>query len=292
MIKLKDLITELAWVDKTFKQVHLLNIPISIPIMKKVIGDVTVSAFHMTELDYVVNGNVKKSIGTKKSLSTFTAITQHSDLARGKGIQTGGGILFHVEGKLLISANQDIGSGVDESGRRWLNVHLFDGLLGNIKGKWKLQQHMSKNKTWADLHEKAKAIGYVQDDGEFGTMTNKEKQQYIKIYIDEITKLMVKNKKTITDKFGTKALDTGPYNWFEWNETVVSNIKIKDVLVIQDNSDIYTWMNRGFNVKGVRTKLTRKDIDKYLKKVAKGATVWGGARDVISFVEDRGGTIE
>ena len=43
MIKLKDLITEIAWKDDTLMMAAKRKIPISAPIMKKVIGDVDVS---------------------------------------------------------------------------------------------------------------------------------------------------------------------------------------------------------------------------------------------------------
>jgi hypothetical protein len=297
MIKLKDLVnikllTEIAWVDKTIEQVKRFNIPISVPIMKKIIGGIPVSAFHMTELDYVVNNQVKKVIGKKKSLSTFTAITSHSAMAMGNGIQTSGGILFHLEGNMLVSSNQDIGSGVDESGRRWLGLETFSGLLKRIGGKLDLRNYISKNKTWSSLHDKVLSLNHVQDDGSMGEMTGAEKQQYIKIYIDEITKLLIASKDEITKKLGTKQMNTGKFSWFEWNETLVSNIKIKDVLVIQDNRDVLLWMDYGALVNGKRIQLTKKDINKHLKKLASGKIIWGGARDIPKFVKDRGGVIE
>ena len=40
MIKLKDLLMEVAWTNKTLNMAALRRIPISAPIMKKVLGDI------------------------------------------------------------------------------------------------------------------------------------------------------------------------------------------------------------------------------------------------------------
>ena len=107
MIKLKDLILEVAWKESTLDHVRHRNIPISAPIMKKVIGDIDVSSFHITDIKNV--GKLKSLVGSKKSISTFNAYgAEASELKHGIGIQTKGGILVSVEGKLLWFSTVDM----------------------------------------------------------------------------------------------------------------------------------------------------------------------------------------
>ena len=53
MIKLKDLIKEIAWKESTLDKVRNRYIPISVPIMKKVIGDINVTSFHITDIQNI-----------------------------------------------------------------------------------------------------------------------------------------------------------------------------------------------------------------------------------------------
>ena len=66
MIKLKDLLNEIAWKDDTLMLVAQRKIPISAPIMKKVIGDIDVNSFHITDIKNV--GKLKSLVGKKKSI--------------------------------------------------------------------------------------------------------------------------------------------------------------------------------------------------------------------------------
>ena len=68
MIKLKDLITEVAWERDTLDFAAMRKIPISAPIMKKVIGDIDVSSFHITDMQNV--SKLKSLVGQKKSISS------------------------------------------------------------------------------------------------------------------------------------------------------------------------------------------------------------------------------
>ena len=129
MIKLKDLLKEVAWKDDTLMMAAKRKIPISAPIMKKVIGDIDMSVFHVAE--HYDLPKLKSLVGKKKSLSTFTAVHITSDIARtGRGIQTDGGIIFQLEGKLLASSMGDIGSMPDKTGRRWLEGERFKEIFG------------------------------------------------------------------------------------------------------------------------------------------------------------------
>ena len=95
IIKLKDLLPEgVAHETKTLEQVWTGRIPIYPALMKKVIGDIPIESFHIT--DWLRAHGLQKLIGKKKSLSTFTALKRDSMQTTGKGIQTSGGIVFHL----------------------------------------------------------------------------------------------------------------------------------------------------------------------------------------------------
>ena len=82
MIKLKDLINEIAWKDDTLMLSARRKIPISSSIMKKVIGDIDVNSFHITDIKNV--DKLKSLVGKKKSISTFNAYgAEASELKHG-----------------------------------------------------------------------------------------------------------------------------------------------------------------------------------------------------------------
>ena len=159
-------------------------------------------------------------VGKKKSLSTFTHIWEGGPLAGGEGIKTEGGILFSLEGKLMASSFQDIMSAPDESGRRWLSSGNFEGMFG--LGNFDIEGHLDKNKTW-----KEKYSGLSMD---LDTLFNEEKAEYIKIYIDEVTKLMVKNKVKIKKAFGQK-ITKSPYGKRRYNSSGPCNSLTKSGFV-------------------------------------------------------------
>ena len=190
MIKLKDLLNEIAWKDDTLMMAAKRKIPISAPIMKKVIGDIDVSSFHITDIQNV--GKLKSLVGSKKSISTFNAYgAEASELKHGIGIKTKGGILVSVEGKLMSASVADIMSQPDESGRRWVSDSNLQKMLGL---DFNIESELSKNKIWKEKYS-------VLSLGQITALTNKEKAEYIKLYIDAATRLMMKHKASIKKKF-------------------------------------------------------------------------------------------
>ena len=285
MIKLKDLITEVAWEEKTLDHVRKFRVPISAPIMKKVIGDIDMSVFHVAE--HFDLRKLKSLVGKKKSLSTFTAVHITSDIARtGRGIQTDGGIIFQLEGKLLASSMGDIGSMPDKTGRRWLEGERFKEIFG-WKGRLQdsLLPHLHKNKEFKKLHDKLRLVQGFKFTGNPTTMTGKEKARFIKLYIDEITKLMIKNKAAIKKEFGQKVTSLSVDYSYAWNEMVVSNIKIKDALVVSDSHAIDSILN--YNTK---TK-SKEEIMKDVNGAISGKAIWGKKSDIPGFIKSRGGNI-
>jgi len=279
VIKLKDLITEVAWTNKTLNMAALRRIPISAPIMKKVLGDITVGSFHMTDATGV--DKIKSLVGKKKSLSTFTHTTKGGQLAGGGGIKTQGGILFSLEGKLMTSSFQDIMSAPDESGRRWLHSGNFEGMFG--LGDFDIEGHLGKNKTW-----KEKYSGSGLSLGQLTAMTGKDQAEYIKIYIDEVTKLMVKNKAKIKKAFGQKITKQPKGTIPHWNELIVSQIKLKDALLLTGTP----WLNDMMNFDPEDF----EKLEKKIKNIITGNLIisdgWAKNKSAFQkFVKSRGGIV-
>ena len=94
-------------------------------LMNSIIGKQKVSSFHVSDLARYKQ--LKKVIGKKKSISTFSHVGKGSGLDQAKGIQTMGGLAFHIEGFLLGRSWDDIMSAPDKTGRRWVNIEKVVG---------------------------------------------------------------------------------------------------------------------------------------------------------------------
>ena len=129
MIKLKDLLFEnVAHTQKSLQWVYHDYIPMTPKVMKQIMGDVPITTFHNLNPE-AVKKQLPKVIGKKKSISTFTADTE-GNLAKGSGVQTSGGVVLEVEGKVLVAGTEDLGSVPDESGRRWIHPNVFGKIVG------------------------------------------------------------------------------------------------------------------------------------------------------------------
>ena len=281
MIKLKDLLIEIAWKDDTLMLAAQRKIPISAPIMKKVIGDIDVNSFHITDIKNV--GKLKSLVGKKKSISTFNAYgAEASELKHGIGIQTKGGILVSVEGKLLASSVSDIMSQPDETGRRWVANSIFNKMFGDVLGSSAIESSLNKSKIWKEKYSNL-SIEQIK------ALTNKEKAEYIKIYIDTLTKMMLKNKDIIKKVFELAISRSDVY----WNEIVLSQIKVKDALIFSDSVPMkFVWdkhpEHNTIDTYGIKF-LSKNQIMSIVKKVTTGKVIWGKLSDMAKFIKKRGG---
>jgi hypothetical protein len=288
MIKLKDLLTEIAWTDDTLMMAAKRKIPISAPIMKKVIGDVNVSSFHITDIQNV--GKIKSLVGKKKSISTFNTYgALASELKHGIGVKTKGGILLSIEGKLMASSFKDIMSQPDESGRRWISDHHLTDTFG-VMDDYGIEGELGKNKTWKENYSNLSL-------GQITALTGKDKAAYIKIYIDTVTALLIKNKAKIKKEFGQAVTDNDGF----WNEVVVSQIQIKDALILSDSvpmkfvwdkhpeKDTVSYYDLAKSAWGKKF-ISKKQIMSIVKKVTTGKVIWGKLTDMPGFIKSRGGS--
>lgn len=316
MIKLKQFLTEVgprtwkgagpAWQQSTLENVMEFNIPFSVKFFKKLIGDIPISTFHMTDLKGL--DKLKKLQGKKKSISTFNATTRDSDLSKGKGIQTEGGILLHLTGNLLAASLKDMGSRPDESGRRWIRsgkLHFLDkggNFFRNILvrefdktkskkywtefgknhdgefDKWIKKNHPGWSFIFDDVPEGAPP--WVNKDTYWYKSflqyaTNKEKSELIKDYINTVQKVLLKHQKQIKKHFGRRIRSVSEYD--EYNELVIYNIKIEDILLTPK-----IWKKLSDSEKKT-VETTGKGKVIYAKKVGK---------EISSFITSRGGKIK
>ena len=284
MIKLKDLLKEVAWERDTLDFAAMRKIPISAPIMKKVIGDIDVSSFHITDIKNV--SKIKSLVGKKKSISTFNTYGANaSELKHGVGIKTKGGILLSLEGKLMASNAADIMSSPDESGRRWIaDYHLTDIFDDVGAGEIGIETELDKNKIWK---EKYSALSL----GKITALTGTDKAEYIKLYIDAVTKLMIKHKEAIKKEFGQAITDNDGF----WNEMVVSQIKVKDALILSDSVPMkFVWKDHPehdtVDAWDKKFKSSKKQIMDIVKKATTGKVIWGKLTDMPGFIKKRGGS--
>jgi len=297
MIKLKDLLPELkassfktgaAHETKTIKNVHHGRIPIYPALMKKVIGDVPINAFHNT--DWFKAKSLKNVIGKKKSLSAYTSLTKNSNLSMGGGVQTEGGLIVQLEGKLLAASFEDIGSIPDESGRRWFHPLTFNEIVGWKYDEKDLHEFVKKNiKGWTALwsqyvnnYREKGGPSFIVDD--YPPLTNKQKQQYIKGWVDGSAKFLMKHKNLIKKKFANVVNNPQVKSkTYGWNELVVYDIKIKDAFIVLD-----TLAPPG-DVDRLEKNL--KDTQKILKPLVKGKIHQGFSNAAKKFIKQRGGKV-
>ena len=265
MIKLKDLLPEgVAHQTKTLEQVWTGRIPIYPALMKKVIGDIPIESFHIT--DWYRAKGLGNLIGKKKSLSTFTALKRNSMQTTGGGIQTNGGIVFHLEGKLLAAGLSDIGSVPDMSGRRWFHPETLGEIVGWKFGQNDVHDFVAKNKKWDALRIKY-IENYKDPSDKNPPLTNKEKQQYIKGWIDGCEKFLLKHKNIIKKKFLEAAEGRVPKSSiYGWNELVIYDIKAKGALIVLDGlaePGDYEGLERNL-------KNAERIVKKYTKNIQRG----------------------
>ena len=192
-------LNELKWLANVQSHIVRMDIPLTPSLVNYIWGKQRVTTFHVGD----VNGidDMSKIVGTRKSLSTFRFMDKEL-LKDMKGIQTEGGIIYQIEGDLQFDAPVDILSGPDESGRRWVVLHILPENL-----KLKFYNEFKNHNKFNNINEPKDLISYYRWIDGFIKTHSKEIREYF------------------TD---IKTHRDGKLN--SWNETVVNNIQIKDIL--------------------------------------------------------------
>ena len=297
MIKLKDLLFEnVAHTQKSLQWVYHDYIPMTPKVMKQIMGDTPVTTFHNLNW-FAIKNQLPKVIGKKKSISTYTTDTE-GHLLKGGGVQTGGGVVLEVEGKVLVAGTEDLGSVPDESGRRWIAPSVLGKILGMKQleggggGIYYRKGLYKYDKKLEDILWRYKTSLLIaptdskEDTDRFPPYTNKQKADMIKRYIDASNKFLLKNKKKIRKTFEDNVNNprtTKFMSKYGYNELLVYDVKVKDAYividVIGDPNDYET------------TEKAIKDIKKDLKSVVKGKIFTGFADGVKKFIKKRGGKV-
>ena len=205
MIKLKDLLFEkVAHTKKSLEWVSMDFIPMTPKTMKQIMGDVPITAFHNLNW-FSIKKQLPKVLGKKKSISTYTTDTE-GHLLSGGGVQTSGGVVLEVEGKVLVAGTEDLASVPDESGRRWLAPSIFGKIVGMKQfegggGGIYYRKHLYNiDKKLEDILFKYKTSLLIaptdskEDTDRFPPYTGKQKADLIKRYIKASNKFLLKMK--------------------------------------------------------------------------------------------------
>ena len=244
MIKLKDLLME-DWIDDKWYPAHtrktldwVLNqktIPIYPKSMERIIGKIPITSFHVTTLNHL--DQVTRLLGTKKSMSTFTRAGTNSQIAKGKGIQTEGGVIFWLEGTLLARKYIDMQSEPDKTGRRWISSTIVFG-DSNLVFKAAQRKKIPDRDAWQEYEWEVKeklmkkygggADNIREYEAEVKEILNKRAREIIVDYINLTNNLLKKHKKLVKKNLATPSRKGS--SW--WNEILVYNAKIKEIFVM------------------------------------------------------------
>ena len=298
MIKLKDLLFEkVAHTKKSLEWVSMDFIPMSPKVMQQIMGDTPITTFHNLNPDSVKT-KLSKVIGKKKSISTYTKDTE-GHLLQGGGIQTGGGVVLEIEGKVLVAGTEDLASVPDEAGRRWLHPSNFGKIVGMSQfdgggGGLYFRKHLYnfdrklEDILWRYKTSLLKApTDSAEDNARFPDYTNKQKSDLIKRYIDASNKLLLKHKKSIKKSFMDNVNNprvTSKYSKLGYNELLVYDVKVKDAFIVIDYIG-----EPGEDYDVIEKKL--KQLKKDLKPFVKGKIYQGFTEGVKKFVKQRGGKV-
>ena len=192
-------LNELKWLANVQSHIVRMDIPLTPSLVNYIWGKQRVTTFHVGDVHGI--DDMSKIVGTRKSLSTFRFMDKEL-VGNMKGIQTEGGIIYQIEGDLQFDAPVDILSGPDESGRRWVVLHILPENL-----KLKFYDEFKNHNSFNDINEPKDLISYYRWIDGFIKTHSKEIREYF------------------TD---IKTHRDGKLN--SWNETVVNNIQIKDIL--------------------------------------------------------------
>ena len=298
MIKLKNILLEakVAHTQKSLQWVYHGYVAMTPKVIKEIMGDVPITTFHNLNPD-AVKKQLPKVLGRKKSISTYTTDTE-GHLLSGGGVQTSGGVVLEVEGKVLVAGTEDLASVPDEAGRRWLSP----GTLGKIVGMKEFKGEAGNQKFKKELYKidkklddmlyryKTSLLVMPTDPPDvkkrFPLFTGKQKAELIKRWIDASNKFLLKNKKKIKKSFEDNVNNpkiTKFMSSYGYNELLVYDVKVKDAYIVIDivgDPNDYD-----------ATEKALKQVKKDLKPFVKGKIFTGFVGGVKKFIKQRGGKV-
>ena len=258
-------LNELKWLANVQSHIVRMDIPLTPSLVNYIWGKQRVTTFHVGD----VNGidDMSKIVGTRKSLSTFRFMDK--ELVKNmKGVQTEGGIIYQIIGDLQFDSPTDVMSAPDETGRRWVNIRSFPYDFQN-----KVEHEYEKYEKFRHMNEPS---GPSKDLIEYYRLMDslvRENAKEIREYFTDIKKNRVDRESL-------------------WNETVVNNIEVKDILW---KEDIVAFLDN-WETKEQRLRVL-DEIGIKLSSISTGTVYLAdrggtfGFRDInpVKWVEQRGG---
>jgi len=267
-------LNEVKWEDSTYDKCMLGKLPLSLNIVKKLVDPIRVVSLHATDIENLPT--VAALQGTKKSISTFTQTTKYGKLVKGKGMHTKGGIIVALSGVVLAQSIMDLWTEPDKQGRRWVNPGTIISGLGreqDVVFNFAPELKKYKEEWLKNMYDKP--------------ATNQEKAEFIKKYYDAAEKYMLSKKKEFQDKYLNS---NGLYYDSDWNEVVLSEIKIEGILVVPELLKVKTQI--GSWTFDREDKNETEKIIKQLKQKYKNVVVANTESDIQNFIKKNGGTIK
>jgi hypothetical protein len=189
-----------------------------------------INAFHVSEVLQI--NNMKNIIGKNKTISAFTNFLvgrNGIDDDIFKGSQTNGGILYKINGELLLSSTIDVYSRPDENGIRWVGTgeiiprnlrNDFEDGLDNI-----IKKYVSDGKF--GYSAKPMGRGAQSPIGAFlSDKTNKNRTNLIRDYITYTQDYIMSHKDEILSYLAENKDNRGE----NWNEVLLTNITILEIM--------------------------------------------------------------
>jgi len=224
MIRLRDLlnekVTDVQWLDKAYNLAFNDNkIPMSPTIGNILNKSKRARVFHITSPEKLSQLNSLQ--GTKKSISCMQHIP--SDWF-GQDRITGiwhNGVLFYLEGTVLVKARRDMMSEPDEQGRRWVRLpNRYHSKWEDIVAKDKEMQHLDRQRLGQSEPDKEVVKKYPNNWKNY--LLHKKLYRYIKL----AERFVKKDSLGITDEY-IDDLDT---YMSDWDEILVNDIKLIDAI--------------------------------------------------------------
>ena len=221
---------EVAWQQSTSKMVfdfgdkYAIKIPLSSAIIDKVFPEkIQTVVFHVTDIKG--GENLIKLQNKKKSVSAFFFMDTSYLM---QGIKSNnGGTIAELDGNVIVSAESDIMSMPDKSGRRWIELVSFSQYGAIEDDAVDVIDKLGDKYNWHKDN-----FGYDDDPfGKYwslqGLLDNKSKSLLIKDYIDGMTKVLKKNKTTVEKAL--RAYSNKRVTKRSWDEQLVDQFTIQKI---------------------------------------------------------------
>jgi len=223
--------------------------------LKRVFGNLNkIKAWHVTE-QYEI-GTLVRLQGKQASISALTEINP-SKSKPFEGMETEGGVVVEVDGVELLAAREDAWSELLDGGRR--GIHIDPKYFPNLYKDMRVMLRQIAEKygeiisKYDDFEDTSWYDDVEQFAGKFSNMTNseseralegiggdltqKDKSNFVKEYIDKCEEVLKKNKKGQEDLRQYGRAKSKKKDGSDYNEIVINQIKINNVYLVKEMFD-------------------------------------------------------